>query len=274
MSNKKNLKGIVAVALLSCMGLIACDKEVQAKPSNYDDKLIAFTEEDEVYHNLVSIIEDAYRDGSLASAVLDKVLYAYANSVFGTYNRVVTPAAKKDEVTLKEAAASVDSSDKTNADKFLEAHKAYWELDDNGNHVKETEYNGQTTKTNSLYMRVETIYRFVNIDNKDDFIDIKAYGDGIDTGDKAPGKATTYADKYALMKAYKISTGDDPDKDASPETGYKKTKKQDYRQLIIDYCNQNDIDMNTIAQQYKLNAKSSNDEFEKVYFDLTLFKEN
>jgi hypothetical protein len=145
---------------------------------------------------------------------------------------------------------------------------------DNDVLVKETEYNGQTTKTNSLYMRVETIYRFVNIDNKDDFIDIKAYGDGIDTGDKAPGKATTYADKYALMKAYKISTGDDPDKDASPETGYKKTKKQDYRQLIIDYCNQNDIDMNTIAQQYKLNAKSSNDEFEKVYFDLTLFKEN
>lgn len=27
----------------------------------------------------------------------------------------------------------------------------------------------------------------------------------------------TYADKYALMKAYKITTGDDPDKDASPE---------------------------------------------------------
>ena len=91
--------------------------------------------------------------------------------------------------------------------------------------TKETEYNGQTTKTNSLYMRVETIYRFVNIDNKDEFIDIKAYGDGIDTGDKAPGKATTYADKYALMKAYKISTGDDPDKEASPETGYNKTKK-------------------------------------------------
>ena len=29
--------------------------------------------------------------------------------------------------------------------------------------------------------------------------------------DKAPGKAMTYADKYALLKAYKIQTGDDPD---------------------------------------------------------------
>lgn len=152
---------------------------------------------------------------------------------------------------------------------------------DNDVLVKETEYNGQTTKTNSLYMRVETIYRFVNIDNTNEFIDIKAYGDGIDTGDKAPGKATTYADKYALMKAYKISTGDDPDKDASPENGYKKeTKKQEqktdtnYRDLVIDYCNDNNIDLNEIAQTYKLNAKSSNKDFEQVYFDLTLFKEN
>jgi len=149
---------------------------------------------------------------------------------------------------------------------------------DNDILVKETEYNGTTTKTNSLYMRVETIYRFVNIDNKDEFIDIKAYGDGIDTGDKAPGKATTYADKYALMKAYKISTGDDPDKEASPETGYKKeTKKEDttnYRDLVIDYCNDNNIDLNEIAQTYKLNAKSTNKDFEQVYFDLTLFKEN
>lgn len=140
--------------------------------------------------------------------------------------------------------------------------------------VKETEYNGQTTKTNSLYMRVETIYRFVNIDNTSEFIDIKAYGDGIDTGDKAPGKATTYADKYALMKAYKISTGDDPDKEASPEKGYQKKEDTNYRELVIKHCEENNLDMNTIAQKYKLNAKSTNKDFEQVYFDLTLFKEN
>lgn len=140
--------------------------------------------------------------------------------------------------------------------------------------VKETEYNGQTTKTNSLYMRVETIYRFVNIDNKDEFIDIKAYGDGIDTGDKAPGKATTYADKYALMKAYKISTGDDPDKEASPEKGYQKKEDTNYRDLVIKHCEENLIDMNEIAQKYKLNSKSTNKDFEQVYFDLTLYKEN
>ena len=89
------------------------------------------------------------------------------------------------------------------------------------------ESNVLTTKTdygerNSLYMRLETTYRFVNMDEPEEFIDIKSYGDGIDTGDKATGKAMTYADKYALMKAYKISTGDDPDQEASKE--YEKPK--------------------------------------------------
>lgn len=94
--------------------------------------------------------------------------------------------------------------------------------------IKETEFtdsrtdNTTTTRTNSLFMRTETTYRFVNIDNPDEFVETVVYGDGVDTGDKAPGKAMTYADKYALMKAYKLSTGDDPDKDPSPEEGYKK----------------------------------------------------
>ena len=88
--------------------------------------------------------------------------------------------------------------------------------------TKETEYNGTITRTDAWCMRVETVYRFVNIDKPDEFIETTVYGDGLDTGDKASGKAMTYADKYALMKAYKLSTGDDPDKEASPEHGYEK----------------------------------------------------
>lgn len=99
--------------------------------------------------------------------------------------------------------------------------------------VKETEFvnaktdDVTTTKTNTLFMRLETIYRFVNIDKPEEYVDITTYGDGLDTGDKAPGKAMTYADKYALMKAYKISTGDDPDKELSPENGYKKAASKE-----------------------------------------------
>lgn len=86
---------------------------------------------------------------------------------------------------------------------------------------KETQYG----VSKNLYMRIKTTYRFVNIDNPAECIDMISFADGIDSGDKATGKAMTYADKYALMKAYKIATGDDPDAEGSPEKGYSKGNK-------------------------------------------------
>ena len=132
-------------------------------------------------------------------------------------------------------------------------------------------------KKTTFYTHLKTVYRFLNTEKPEEFIDITSYSVGMDSGDKGDGKAATYGDKYCLMKAYKISTGDDPDKDASPEQGYKKeTKKENtnYRELLIKYCNEKQIDMKDIATKYKLNSTSSNNDFEKVYFDLTLFKEN
>lgn len=92
---------------------------------------------------------------------------------------------------------------------------------------------GQLTKssngyeTKQFYLRLHVVYRFVNVDDPEEFIEVDSYGDGVDSGDKAPGKAMTYADKYALMKAYKIVTGDDPDQSASEEySGY---ERQDRR---------------------------------------------
>lgn len=69
----------------------------------------------------------------------------------------------------------------------------------------------------SFVIKLDTTYRFVNVDKPDEFIDITTYGYGIDSQDKAPGKAMTYSDKYALLKAYKIETGDDPDQKPSEE---------------------------------------------------------
>jgi len=77
----------------------------------------------------------------------------------------------------------------------------------------ETQYG----KRKSFYIREKVTYRFVNIHKPEEYIEIDGYGDGIDTGDKAPGKSDTYASKYCLLSAYKISTGDDPDKEASQE---------------------------------------------------------
>ena len=41
-----------------------------------------------------------------------------------------------------------------------------------------------------------------------------------------------------------------------------------------EYCDEHNINTTEIAQTYKLNAKSTNKDFEQAYFDLTLFKEN
>lgn len=110
---------------------------------------------------------------------------------------------------------------------------------DNGILEKETQYG--TSK--NIYLRIETTYEFVNIDKPEEKITMTSYADGIDSGDKATGKAMTYSDKYSLLKAYKIATGDDPDKEASPEKGYnkatqEKTTEEKATQEQVDYINE------------------------------------
>ena len=47
----------------------------------------------------------------------------------------------------------------------------------------------------------------------------------------------------------------------------------DYRQLLIDYCKKAGFNMNDIAKEYKLNAKSSQDDFYDVLAELGAFGE-
>lgn len=55
--------------------------------------------------------------------------------------------------------------------------------------------------------------RFVNVDDPADFFDVQTFGYGVDPQDKGPGKAMSYAVKYALLKALGLETGDDADHD-------------------------------------------------------------
>lgn len=50
---------------------------------------------------------------------------------------------------------------------------------------------------------------FVNIDEPTDRIVSKQSAHALDNGDKAPGKAQSYATKYAILKIFNIETGDD-----------------------------------------------------------------
>jgi len=55
---------------------------------------------------------------------------------------------------------------------------------------------------------------FVNTDNPEDKLVVPSFGFGIDNQDKGPGKAVSYAIKYALLKTFGLETGDDPESDS------------------------------------------------------------
>lgn len=73
-------------------------------------------------------------------------------------------------------------------------------------HSMETKRDGNMTE-------VKLSLTFRSIHDADDEITVDGLGYGIDTGDKGPGKAISYAVKYALLKAFGLETGDDPDQD-------------------------------------------------------------
>lgn len=77
------------------------------------------------------------------------------------------------------------------------------------------QYDLEALESNTLgenkWIRIKCLMKCVNIDKPEEYVLFCGYGDGLDKGDKACGKANTYAMKYALMRGYKIPTGEDPD---------------------------------------------------------------
>ena len=135
-----------------------------------------------------------------------------------------------------------------------------------------------------LFMREKVVYRFVNVDKPEEFVDMESIGDGVDSQDKAPGKAATYADKYALLKAYKIQTGEDPDQAGSEEMADHKNKntnqakattpKSDSRWgKLKDICIQKGKDFNKVIEKvdalyHKRVVDLTDDEWDKVYLPM------
>jgi hypothetical protein len=113
-------------------------------------------------------------------------------------------------------------------------------------------------KKTTFFSRIKTVYRFVNIDDPEDYIDTVTFAEGIDAQDKGSGKAMTYGVKYALMKAYKISTGEDPDQNGSVDTHYRnvragKTTKSPREQLIAR-LKELGINVTTYANEHGIKA--------------------
>lgn len=110
---------------------------------------------------------------------------------------------------------------------------------------------------------IKMTLRIVNLDDTSEYIDVESFGRGLDPGDKGFGKASTYARKYALLNAYKIATGEDPDeiksKAQTPATvdevkntviSYMMTDNQ-FTQNILSYFNVGSPDDMT-GEQFKM----------------------
>lgn len=77
-----------------------------------------------------------------------------------------------------------------------------------------------TNRTGSI-THVDVVYRMVNVEAPEEFIEIASCGDGADSQDKGSGKAMTYAFKYMWLRTFALPTGEDPDKISTEELEYK-----------------------------------------------------
>lgn len=115
--------------------------------------------------------------------------------------------------------------------------------------VMKQDRNGYTSVTFADIVKMTV--RIVNVDNpKDDPIEIESFGRGLDSGDKGFGKASTYARKYALLNAYKIATGEDPDEQASQQIPVATIDEK--RNAVINYMLNNADFGQNVLQHFNL----------------------
>lgn len=99
---------------------------------------------------------------------------------------------------------------------------------------------------------VKMTLRIVNIENPAEYVEVESFGRGLDAGDKGFGKASTYARKYALLNAYKIATGQDPDEQKSEQQVA--LSQNDIRDKVMDYLMQNVPYTQSVLSYYSLGS--------------------
>jgi len=86
----------------------------------------------------------------------------------------------------------------------------------------------------------------VNIDKPEDKVTHSTFAQGMDGGDKGPGKANTYAVKVMLVKAFMIESGDDEESRSEQAASYSKPIKAQFDEI---FENEHPLDMFVFAQQ-------------------------
>ena len=86
---------------------------------------------------------------------------------------------------------------------------------------------------------------FVNIDKPEDFITVSIEAHAADNGDKAPGKAASYATKYAILKLFSLETGEDDESRTAETVLYTDQQKEQLEQILMS---KNALDMVCFSQ--------------------------
>lgn len=105
---------------------------------------------------------------------------------------------------------------------------------------------GTTTAKNIPIIRYEATYivSFVNCDAPEERISMAIEAHALDQGDKAPGKALSYAVKYAMLKLFSIETGEDDEgrvtqkPTVTPKAGAMESLTPDMQQYVNDHANE------------------------------------
>lgn len=99
---------------------------------------------------------------------------------------------------------------------------------------------GTFTAKGIPFIRYEARYRFqvVNMDDPQDKFEVEIESHAMDQGDKAPGKALSYAKKYAVLKLLEIESGEEEEERAfqrskvTPAAGAEEAVKPERKEYI------------------------------------------
>lgn len=113
---------------------------------------------------------------------------------------------------------------------------------------------------------IKLTLRIVNLDLPTEFVEVESFGKGIDSGDKGLGKASTYARKYALLNAYKIATGEDPDAHKNEPISALKTPSE-RKVAVTNLCDKNNTVLQSILKHFSVGELNdlSESQFDLVY---------
>ena len=113
-----------------------------------------------------------------------------------------------------------------------------------------TRWNGDGNRTEA-----ELDVAFINADAPADRIVVSSFGFGIDSQDKGPGKAMSYAYKYALLKLFALETGDDPERDnIDHKKGSGNLITAEQKDTIIGWLQETDADIPKFLKYMKVKA--------------------